>query len=54
MQNKNLNNILFKVSHLKQTPLIKINKWLQEAINNEVTDLSIRNRLEHVTQYLMM
>ncbi len=23
-------------------------------VNNEVTDLSIRNRLEHVTQYLMM
>ena len=27
---------LFQVSNLKQTPLIKINKWLKEAIDNEV------------------
>ena len=47
---------------LKYKSQIKINQVISKEliagikikVNNEVTDLSIRNRLEHVTQYLMM
>jgi len=47
---------------LKYKSQIKINQVISKEliagikikVNNEVTDLSIRNRLEHVTQHLMM
>jgi len=47
---------------LKYKSQIKINQVIRKEliagikikVNNEVTDLSIRNRLEHVTQHLMM
>ena len=57
-QLKELGNYL----KLKYKSQIKINQVISKEliagikikVNNEVTDLSIRNRLENVTQYLMM
>ena len=57
-QLKELGNYL----KLKYKSQIKINQVISKEliagikikVNNEVTDLSIRNRLEHVTQHLMM
>ena len=57
-QLKELGNYL----KLKYKSQIKINQIISKEliagikikVNNEVTDLSIRNRLEHVTQHLMM
>jgi len=53
---------LEKQLKLKYKSQIKIHQVISKEliagikikVNNEVTDLSIRNRLEHVTQHLMM
>ena len=57
-RSKELENYL-KLEYKSQIKIHQvINKELIAGIkikvNNEVTDLSIRNRLENVTQYLMM